>query len=172
MGAPLDLATLDPRARTLVERLGLRPHPEGGYFREAIRSRRRVRAVELGAPERAALTSIYFLLVAGTHSRWHRVEADEVWHYYEGAPLELLQVDLAMRALVVDRLGPVDEEGTRPVGVVPAGCWQAARTTGRYTLVGCSVAPGFEFADFALLDDRPAEAAVLRERFDEVRALG
>lgn len=163
---------LDPRARLLIEALGMRPHPEGGHYCEQIRSARRVRALEAGAPERTALTSIYFLLVAGTHSRWHRVEADEVWHHYEGAPLELLQVDAALAALTRQLVGPVDEAGTRPLAVVPAGRWQAARTTGAYTLVGCTVAPGFDFADFALLDDRPDEAVVLRARFAEVRTLG
>jgi hypothetical protein len=170
--SPPDAAPLDPRAGALVEALALRPHPEGGYYQEAIRSQRRVRALEAGAPERAALTSIYFLLVAGTHSRWHRVEADEVWHHYEGAPLELLQIDAAMQTLTISRVGPVDGGGTRPLAVVPAGCWQAARPTGSYTLVGCTVGPGFDFADFALLEDRPEEAAVLRARFPEVRALG
>jgi predicted cupin superfamily sugar epimerase len=86
--------------------------------------------------------------------------------------LELLWIDAARSALHVERLGPVDGAGTRPSAVVPAGCWQAARTTGAYTLVGCTVGPGFDFADFARLDDRPAEAAELRARFAEVRALG
>ena len=159
-----------PRAEHLVQLLGLAPHPEGGWYRELFRSADRVSRAD-GA-SRDALTTIYFLVATGTHSRWHRVEADEVWHHYEGAPLELLCIDPALESLRVIALGPVDERGARPVHTVPAGWWQAARTTGRYTLVGCTVGPGFDFADFALLDDRPGDAAVLRERFAEVRALG
>ena len=172
MSAPAGDASGAARVAELTATLGLQPHPEGGAFVELFRSARRVLGGEHGDAGRAALTTIYFLLVAGAHSRWHRVEADEVWHHYEGAPLELLWCDATRTTLHVVRLGPVDAEGTRPVAVVPAGCWQAARTTGGYTLVGCSVGPGFDFADFALLDDRPAEAAELRERFAEVRALG
>jgi predicted cupin superfamily sugar epimerase len=161
------------RAAALTRLLRLVPHPEGGFYAEIFRSARTVHGGgEHGDQPRAALTSIDFLLVAGGHSRWHRVEADEAWHHHEGAVLELLWIDAARSALHVERLGPVDGAGTRPSAVVPAGCWQAARTTGAYTLVGCTVGPGFDFADFARLDDRPAEAAELRARFAEVRALG
>ena len=163
------------RAAELVERLGLRLHPEGGYFAEPVRSARRVRPADPADPQpaRLALTSIYFLLTAGTHSRWHRVESDEVWHHYEGDPLELLWVEPDLATLHLERLGPVDAAGdVRPLRVVPAGCWQAARPLGTHVLVGCTVAPGFDFADFALLDDRPDEAAVLRARHPLVRALG
>jgi hypothetical protein len=158
------------RSEQLVQQLDLAPHPEGGWYRELFRSADRVTRAD-GAP-RDALTTIYFLLAAGTHSRWHRVEADEVWHHYEGAALELLCIDPTLESLRVIPLGPVDERGTRPVHTVPAGWWQAARTTGEYTLVGCTVGPGFDFADFALLDDRPDEAATLRARFAEVCAIG
>lgn len=162
----------DARARALVDRLGLAPHPEGGFYREVFRSAASVRRDADGAA-RPALTTIYFLLPAGTHSRWHRVASDEVWHFYEGAPLELLWVDETLSHLRVDRLGPIgDDVDTSPVATVPARCWQAARTTGAYTLVGCSVGPGFDFSDFALLADRPDDAEVLRARFPEVRALG
>jgi uncharacterized protein len=158
------------RAAQLIDVLGLAPHPEGGWYRELFRSDERVTRQD-GTP-RDALTTIYFLLAAGTHSRWHRVEADEVWHHYEGATLELLCVDPALESLRAVALGPVDGGGRRPVHTVPSGWWQAARTTGEYTLVGCTVGPGFDFADFALLDDRPDDARALRERFAEVRALG
>ena len=172
-GPVAPLPPTDARAAALVRLLDLAPHPEGGRFAEVFRSARPVRGGgERGDATRAALTTIYFLLTAGEHSRWHRVEADEVWHHHEGAPLELLWVDAERRTLHRATLGPVDDAGTRPVAVVPAGCWQAARATGPHTLVGCTVAPGFDFADFALLDDRPSEAAELRERFAEVRALG
>ena len=156
--------------------LSLSPHPEGGFYREVHRSVDRVRrlpgAGAAAGAERDALTNIYFLLPRGMHSRWHRVESDEAWHFHEGAPLELLWVDEALGALRVERLGPVDADGARPTFTVPARCWQAARTTGDYTLVGCTVGPGFDFADFALLHDRPEEAAILRARFAEVELLG
>jgi predicted cupin superfamily sugar epimerase len=99
---------------------------------------------------RAALTTIYFLLPAGQVSRWHRVTSDEVWHYYEGAPLELVMADAAMTRLTRRVLGPVGD-GMAPVATVPASEWQAARSTGAYTLTGCTVGPGFEFDDFEML---------------------
>jgi predicted cupin superfamily sugar epimerase len=147
------------RAQALIDLLQLASHPEGGWYREVFRS--------------DAATTIYFLLADGAHSRWHRVASDEIWHHYEGAPLELLVIDPELRALHRYVLGSVDPDGeARPVHTVPAGWWQAARTLGPYALVGCTVAPAFRFEDFALLDDRPDEARVLRARFDEVRALG
>lgn len=157
------------RAAELIERLGLAPHPEGGWYRELFRSADQVTRADGAA--RAALTSIHFLLVAGAHSRWHRVDADESWHHAEGAPLELSCIAPTLDRVDVVRLGPAGD-GATPAFVVPAGWWQCARPTGDYALVGCTVGPGFDFADFALLDDRPAEARVLRERFAEVRALG
>lgn len=160
---------MHPRARTLVDLLGLQPHPEGGYYREVFRSAHPVRRGE-PPEERAALTTIYFLLPGGEASRWHRVTADEVWHHYEGDALELHCVDEGMRASTRWLLGPVGHEA-RPVHVVPAGAWQAARSTGAYTLVGCSVGPGFDFADFRLLSDSPAEAAALAARFPELASL-
>jgi uncharacterized protein len=147
---------MDPRAAQLIDRLGLTPHPEGGHFGEIYRSSSRVQPAD-SRPARAALTTIYFLLVAGEVSRWHQVASDEVWHYYEGAPLELLSADTAFNIVARRVLGPVDD-AVRPVHVIAAGEWQAARTTGAYTLVGCTVGPGFEFEDFRLLDARSAEA--------------
>jgi uncharacterized protein len=158
-----------PRAAELIRLLDLRPHPEGGHYGEVFRSPRSVHLADRGV-SRSALTSIYFLLTAGTHSRWHRVLADEAWHFYEGEPLELLQLDVAGSACSRHTLGPV-AGAERPVHVVPAGCWQAARPTGAYALVGCSVGPGFDFADFALLADHPAAAAALRERFPDLAVL-
>lgn len=139
------------RAAELVSNLGMRPHPEGGHYAEVFRSAHRVQVLEREV-ERAALTTIYFLLVEGEFSRWHRVLSDEVWHYHEGDALELLLFDdPGVRRL---QLGPVERE-TRPTIVVPAGAWQAARTTGAYTLVACTVGPGFEFADFSLAVNWP-----------------
>src|ERR687889_152008 len=96
----------------------------------------------------------------GQVSRWHRVESDEVWHFYEGAPLELWTTKDLSR-IERHRLGPV-EPGQAPVVVVPAGCWQAARSAGGYTLVGCTVGPGFEFGDFSFASERPSVASALR----------
>lgn len=158
---------MHPRAADLIHTLALRPHPEGGHFAEVFKSPHRVhRAEEDDA--RAALTSIYFLLAEGERSRWHRVTADEVWHYYEGDPLELVWEDQDEVRRV--QVGPV-AMSREPVAVVPAGAWQAARTRGAYTLVGCTVAPGFEFADFTLLADVPAEAARLRALYPELAEL-
>ena len=161
--------SLHPRAAELIRLLDLRPHPEGGHYGEGFRSPQSVHLADRGV-SRSALTSIYFLLTAGAHSRWHRVLADEAWHFYEGEPLELLQLGAAGTACSRYTLGPVAGTG-RPLHVVPAGCWQAARPTGAYALVGCSVGPGFDFADFALLADHPAEAARLRERFPDLAVL-
>ena len=139
------------RAAELLQILGMRAHPEGGHYVELFRSAQRVRQLVRDV-ERAAITTIYFLLAAGEYSRWHRVQSDEIWHYHEGDAIELLLFDdSGLRRL---RLGPVARE-TRPTIVVPAGSWQAARTTGAYTLGGCTVGPGFEFADFSLAVDWP-----------------
>jgi hypothetical protein len=163
-------ASTDPadRAADLIDALNLGPHPEGGYFREVYRSAARVQPAD-GRAARLALTTIYFLLVAGQVSRWHRVASDEVWHYYEGDPLELLVADAGFDVVSRRRLGPVGE-GIEPVRVVLAGEWQAARPTGGYTLVGCTVGPGFEFEDFQMLDALPDQAAAMRRRQPEVAA--
>jgi predicted cupin superfamily sugar epimerase len=135
---------MHPRAQELIETLQLTPHPEGGFFREVFRSAKTVTPSD-GRPIRSALTTIYFLLPAGAYSRWHQVLSDEVWHFYEGAPLELLCDDAHWI------LGPVVLSGEQaPVHTIPAGAWQAARSLGEYTLVGCTVGPGFDFADFSL----------------------
>ena len=143
------------RAAELVKLLDMRPHPEGGHYAEVFRSAHRVQVLDRNV-ERAALTAIYFLLTEGEFSRWHRVDSDEIWHYHEGAAIELLLFDdQGLRRMP---LGPV-ERATRSTIVVPAGTWQAARSTGAYTLVGCAVGPGFEFADFSLVADVPEIAA-------------
>jgi len=146
---------MHPRAAELLNILGMRPHPEGGHYVELFRSAQRVQVLDRNI-ERSALTTIYFLLAAGEFSRWHRVVSDEIWHYHEGDPIELLLFDDQgwRRA----RLGPVARE-TRPTIVVPAGTWQTGRTTGAYTLTACTVGPGFEFADFSLAMDLPEIAA-------------
>ena len=131
-------------AADVIRRLDLKPHPEGGHFRETFRDAR------TDAHGRAASTAIYFLLARGERSRWHRVDAVEVWHFHAGAPL-LLETAADERAAVARvTLGPDLAAGERPQAVVPAGAWQAAESLGAWTLVGCTVAPGFEFERFEL----------------------
>lgn len=127
------------RAQQLIETLALEPHPEGGWYRQVHKSAEKVTRHADGA-ERSALTTIYFLLVEGTHSRWHCVQSDEVWHFYEGDPLELQ----------IRGAGSVILDANNRVHVVPARAWQAAYPQGAYTLVGCTVGPGFEFEDFQM----------------------
>ncbi len=138
---------MHPDARAIVDALGLSPHPEGGYYRETFRA---PLAVATARGPRAASTAIYYLLPAGATSARHRVASDEVWHHYSGDALELavLHPD-GRRETVV--LGPDVAAGERPQAVVPAGAWQSARPLGaRFALCGCTVAPGFEFADLEL----------------------
>lgn len=127
-------------ADRIIRLLKLKPHPEGGWFRETFRD---------GEGQRAPSTAIYFLLKKGEASRWHRIDAAEVWHWYGGAPLELL---IANNRKTPKRhvLGNDLVKGERPQIVVPANAWQAARSKGTYTLVGCTVAPGFLFDKFEL----------------------
>ena len=155
---------MDTRAAHLISTLDLKPHPEGGYYREVFRSRLQVQPDD-SRPVRAALTTIYFLLTEGDVSRWHRVASDEVWHFYEGDPLELMTIDAQTQQVEHYLLGAVGVDA-RPVHVVPAAVWQAARTTGAYTLIGCTVAPGFDFGDFQMLRDSPDEAASVASRLD------
>ena len=136
------------RVSELLRELNLSPHPEGGYYRELWRSRLDVAPGD-GRGARSALTLIYFLLPAGAVSRWHRVRSDEVWHWCEGAPLELLQLSADGPRIERFMLGPLDDD-QQPVHLVPADTWQAARSLGEYTLVSCSVGPGFDFADFEM----------------------
>ncbi|VWX58186.1 conserved hypothetical protein [Burkholderiales bacterium 8X] len=191
------------RARRLIDTLGLKPHPEGGWFVETFRSPLRVQPAD-GRPARSALTTIYYLLEAHQFSRWHRVMSDEVWIHLEGAPLALWTSDAALRTPPAHlRLGPVDLHGTRPQHTVSAGLWQAARPLSAktaagtepraapsaiqhqseasaeaeggpaadFTLVSCSVGPGFDFSDFAFMAAESEEAALLRHHWPELAAL-
>lgn len=144
------------RAAELIATLRLAPHPEGGHFREVFRSADRVQPGD-ERPPRSALTGIFFLLRGGEASRWHRVSSDEAWHYYEGEGLELLVAPPPMDRVARVTLGPVTS-GRRPAYTIPAHWWQAARPLGAYALVGCNVAPGFDFADFSFLRDQEALA--------------
>ncbi|HEY7552339.1 MAG TPA: cupin domain-containing protein [Hyphomicrobiaceae bacterium] len=129
-------------AAEIIRLLGLQPHREGGHYRETFRG------AAGGASGRAHSTAIYFLLRAGEVSRWHRVDAAEVWHWYAGAPLLLTVADAAGPRET--RLGIDFGSGERPQAVVPAHAWQQAQSLGAWTLVGCTVAPGFEFAGFEM----------------------
>ena len=136
-------------AERLVERLGLRPHPEGGLYREVFRS---ARSLELPRGARSALTAIHFVLPAGSFSAFHRVESDEAWCHQGGDPLELYVLS-GDGALARHTLGRDLERGEEPLAVVPAGAWQAAAPLGeRFAWCACLVAPGFDFADFELGD--------------------
>jgi uncharacterized protein len=157
------------RAEELIQALRLQPHPEGGHFAEFYRSPRLVRP-QGAAGDRSALTTIHFLLAAGEVSRWHRLDADEVWHFYEGGSLALFVLDAATGTLACPRLGEV-APGVARVHAVPAGSWLAARPTGDYALVGCTMGPGFAAAGFQLMSDVADAAAAVRQRFPEVADL-
>jgi predicted cupin superfamily sugar epimerase len=129
-------------AAEIIRLLDLKPHPEGGHFREVFRDAHQVDG------GRAASTAIYFLLARGERSHWHRIDAAEVWHFYAGAPLQLEIAANGRRELIT--LGSDLAAGHRPQTVVPAHAWQAAQSFGNWTLVGCTVAPGFEFAKFEM----------------------
>jgi predicted cupin superfamily sugar epimerase len=124
-------------AADVIRLLRLQPHPEGGHFRETFRDSR-------SEGGRAHSTAIYYLLARGERSHWHRIDAAEVWHWYAGAPLELAIAEPGQQA-VARRLGCDLAAGEAPQAVVPAHAWQAARSLGDWTLLGCTVAPGFVF---------------------------
>lgn len=131
---------MDPQ--DIIRILGMQPHPEGGWYKETFR--------DPAGGGRGHSTAIYYLLQAGERSHWHRVrDAAEVWHYHAGDPLRL-RISLDGVELDTVMLGPDIFEGERPQAIVPAGAWQAAETLGAYTLVGCTVAPGFDFAAFEM----------------------
>jgi predicted cupin superfamily sugar epimerase len=132
----------DLSADEVIHILELAPHPEGGHFREMFRDTVR-------AGERAASTAIYFLLKAGEQSHWHKVDATEVWHHYAGAPL-LLETASPEGSVSALHLGASIENGERPQAAVLPNHWQRARSLGAWTLVGCTVAPGFTFDGFTL----------------------
>ena len=198
------------RAADLVSQLALQPHPEGGWYREIYRSPTRVTTTR---GSRSALTTIYYLLEQSQLSRWHVVQADELWHFYAGAPLELVAYTPTTRVVERHVLGHVGEgshgvpphgvpphggpagastgaarggpaaasgaaqggltgapsgaaqggltsapSGAVSVSIIPTGVWQAARSLGEYSLVGCTVGPGFEFADFQFVSELPSHA--------------
>ncbi|ALG90179.1 MULTISPECIES: cupin domain-containing protein [Actibacterium] len=130
-------------AQSIITHLDLRPHPEGGWYRETW-------AQHCPPGTRPAGTAIYYLLEAGQHSHWHRVDATEIWHHYAGAPLILSLSETAAGPAQDRILGPDLLHGQLPQLIVPPQFWQAARTTGEWTLAGCTVSPGFRFDGFEM----------------------
>lgn len=129
-------------AEAVIDALGLQPHPEGGHYRETFRDPRTVEGRSVG-------TAIYYLLGLGETSAWHRVDAAEIWHWHAGAPL-VITVSPNGHDASAHHLGPDLLRGQRPQFVVPAGHWQTATSLGAWTLVGCTVSPGFAFAGFEM----------------------
>ena len=132
-------------ADEVIRLLGLKPHPEGGQYFETFRDAD-------GAEGRARSTAIYFLLKRGERSHWHRIDATEVWHFYAGDSLRL-KISNGSHSTQTLALGPNLTNGERPQAVVPSGSWQSAETLGEWTLVGCTVAPGFRFEGFELAQE-------------------
>ena len=133
---------LSPEAAAIVAQLELKPHPEGGHYRETFRD------LSVDADGRSRSTAIYFLLARGERSHWHRIDAVETWHYYAGSALTLRIADDKGRRIV--KLGADLAAREEPQVIVPPHSWQAAESNGDWTLVGCTVAPGFEFTKFEL----------------------
>lgn len=138
----------------IIDALGMEPHPEGGYFCEVYRSKGEVPGAVLGnmfnCESRSFSTAIYFLLEKGNFSAFHRIKSDELWHHYEGVGLEVLVIRADGR-LETLRLGKNIAAGERPMHIAPGGCWFASRVVEEgFALVGCTVSPGFDFADFEL----------------------
>jgi uncharacterized protein len=134
--------TISMTASDIIRLLELKPHPEGGHYRETFRD-------PLEHDGRSVSTAIYFLLAAGEISRWHRIDSVEVWHWYAGAPLAL-SIYTQGQDVVTVHVGADLKAGERPQAFVPGGVWQSARSLGEWTLVGCTVAPGFNFDRFEL----------------------
>ena len=133
---------LSKEAAEIIARFGLQPHPEGGHYRETFRD------PKTDADGRSRSTAIYFLLARGERSHWHRIDAVEVWHYYAGAALTLQIADANGQRSVT--LGADLERSEQPQAIVPSHAWQAAESNGDWTLVGCTVAPGFDFSKFEM----------------------
>lgn len=152
----------------LIESLGLTAHPEGGYFVEIFRSEEQVTPQDKRG-NRSALTTIFFLLTAGQTSRLHMVKSDEVWHFMEGDPLELFEIGADLTTRKTHLLDSMDSQrdGTQPVHIIKANSWQAARSTGAYTLVGCTVGPGFDFEDFEMASSNSEKERAITARFPD-----
>ena len=143
----------------------LQSHPEGGYFQEIYRSVQKVNS-KLAGEERSTVTHIYFLLAKGQISRFHKVLHDEIWNFYEGSPLKIIEFDgQKPEEKIIGR-----EKGDY-FAVVKGGVFQAAESMGEYSLVGCSVAPGFDFKDFSFLNDEPQMLENLKSKYPDYKRL-
>lgn len=152
---------MNKRAEELIDILKLSPHPEGGYYREVYRSRSELRS-PINNEVRNSLTDIYFLLVSGQISRFHKVIHDEIWNFYEGDPLELIEIQSDILKVTKTILGN-NAHSPRYKHCIEGNNWQAACSTGEYSLAGCTVAPGFNFADFEFLkDNRPLHDMIVK----------
>lgn len=160
---------MNKRAEELIRGLDLSPHPEGGYYKEMYRSEKTLISPGNGAT-RNAVTDIYFLLISGQVSRFHRVLHDEIWHFYEGDPLELVEIRPELTEVEKIVLHGASSS-PRYKHCVQGGNWQAAYTKGEYSLVGCTVAPGFDFADFEFMDSDVAGKSALFRMFPELSKL-
>ena len=143
----------------IINKYSLKPHPEGGYFTEIYRSDYKLKS-PINSQSRNAITHIYFLLVNGQFSRFHKVLHDEVWNFYEGDSLRLIEFDGTNINTEI-----IGKETASYVHIVKGGIFQAAQTTGEYSLVGCSVAPGFDFADFSFLEAQSPEFETLQNNY-------
>lgn len=149
--------------KQIIEKYQLQPHPEGGYYREVYRSEQNVSS-EFTTEKRNSVTHIYFLLGKGQISRFHRVFHDEIWNFYGGAPLKLIEFD-------GNKINEIIIGENDYFRVIKGGIFQAAESTGEYTLVGCSVAPGFDFKDFSFLTDEPEMLESLKKSYPKYRYL-
>ena len=149
-------------AQEVITELGMQPHPEGGHFVETYRDRP-------STGERGAVTLIYFLLKSGEVSRWHRIDAIEIWHWYAGAPLKLAIAEFEGVPPKEHLLGSNVLAGARPQAVVPAHAWQSARTLGDWTLVGCTVAPAFQYEGFELAPEGWEPESGSRDQVTRIR---
>ena len=157
------------RASEIIETLELVPHKEGGYYKETYRS-----GSKLVSPEnnkiRNAVTDIYFLLLEGQVSRFHKVLHDEIWHFYEGAPLTLVEIESDSLSRITVSLG---EKSSVPKykHCIKGGNWQAAYPTSEYSLVGCTVAPGFDFSDFEFLKENESSLLTILGKYPDLASL-
>ena len=149
--------------QNLIDKYKLVPHPEGGYYAVVYESEQAVRSPVVNKV-RKAVTHIYFLLLKGQVSSFHKVAHDEIWNFYEGDPLRLIKYNGSKVEEVI-----IGSRSSKYASIVKGGVYQAAESTGGYSLVGCSVAPGFEFEDFSFLHDDPENAAKLMKKFSEYR---
>jgi uncharacterized protein len=153
----------------LIRKLKLRPHPEGGYFAQVHLSTEVVRT-ERARLRRPALTSIYYLMERGDCSHWHWVRSDEAWYHLAGAPIEQFRLDAATQKVKRVVIGPLNQGG-QPQVVVKGGLWQASRSQGGYSLVGCAVGPGFVYEDFALMRENGALKELIERRYPKLAKL-